>query len=303
MDAVELRRYELRSVMLREQERKELNQVKRFNSLIRTSESEIKIKGEKIKGLREEIPGARLMGDPAEQISRVRKNLNDIKVLLAERKVNEKNLQDLLQSRDSVIETITKIKAQNSKVSELSDAKKEEIKSRKESVSLEESTEIRGAQQRVENNGTSPVSSPGAELSITDNPVKFSESQLVQSLPINGQLPQFSGQRQDPSSSAMQQYFSEQSGARSWEEIRSGIKSVESTQTESGASVKLNINSESGSEMKVEIEKRGNKNVKVRIQSGSEIDQRKIWLKKAEIVSALEKAGYSVEALHMGGAK
>jgi hypothetical protein len=55
--------------------------------------------------------------------------------------------------------------------------------------------------------------------------------------------------------------------------------------------------------MKVEIEKRGNKNVKVRIQSGSEIDQRKIWLKKAEIVSALEKAGYSVEALHVGGAK
>lgn len=303
MDAVELRRYELRSIMLREQERKELNQVKSFNTLIRSSEGEIKIKGEKIKGLREAIPTSKHMMDPAEQVSKIKMTLRDIKLLIAERTESEKNLKGLLQSRDSIIESISKIKAQNSKVLELSDAKKEALKVQKESAILEEATDIRGAQQRIDSTTSYSIGQQGFDVNTQDTSFSQSDLQIAQFGVSNGQTFFSSSQSHDASPSNSQLHATEQFAGRSWEEVSAGIRDIQTTQSESGASVRLNINSESGSEMKVEIEKRGDKNVRVRIQSGSEIDQRKIWLKKAGLVSALEKAGYSVEAVHVGGAK
>jgi hypothetical protein len=309
MDAVELRRFEIKSTLIREQERKETLKVKHFNNLISASEIEMQKKQEKITGLKESINKVGVDSEPIEKLKTVKFLIGEIRSAHHEKKGVEKMLVSLTSERAGIIDNILSLKNRLTKIDGFVADKKIALKLEAESANLQDILETKVGAQRAERlkegknieEEVSQTNITGGEL--LDPPASIQTIEQRYDASASGNINQDNKQSSAREESARPQNPTEGRLDKVWQDIRSEVRGIESKSTDAGSEVSLTLNGGTGNDLKVKIEKRGEKVVRVMIETFDSIDQRKLWAKKSEIMSALNKAGYTVESVNVGGVK
>lgn len=306
MDGVELRRFELKSTLIREQERKETLKVKHFNQLISASEIEVKKKEDKIIGLRESISKCGVNSEPLDKLKTVKYLLNEIRSVSLEKRGVEKTINSLSVERTGIIENILNLKNKITKIDGFVADKKTAMKLESESVNLQEIVETKVGALRSESARQVKTIEEDSNVS-TNNLQELLDSQALnpsrevqKDSSFTGAMGQDTTYSNTKHESAAQQNTGKGSLEKAWQDVRAEVRGIESKTTDAGSEVSLTLNGDLGNDLKVNIEKRGDKVVRVKIETTNSIDQRKLWAKKSEIITALDKAGYTVESVNVG---
>jgi hypothetical protein len=319
MSSVEIRRYELKTSILKEDERRETIKISKFNKVISDVEAELSAKNKKLESVQERAKLSIGVESLQDRLSAFGACVKSLRNLAKEKKTVSDKLSSLNQEKASQVELVLALKNKGEKIAELISDRKALVKQVKEVAAQEE---IISTKTAIEINRAEKKEKVGAEVgetwakssyedwqaglggSISERGVDIS---VIGALSAASGLGSFGASASGPERGGDQGQQSQQgknhNQERVWSDFKSEVRGIETQKFEGGQGVALALTGDSGEELKVRVQRRGEKSVRVEIETNHSTDQRRAWGKKSEISNALKAAGFSVEAVIVGGKK
>lgn len=318
MSSVETRRYELKTTILKEDERRETLKISKFNKVISEVEAELSVKNKKIESLQERAKTSSGVESLRERLAGLSDCVRSLKNLSKEKRVVSDKLSNLNKEKAAQVEVVLGLKSKGEKIAEVIAERKamakhiKEVSAQEEIVSTKTSAEItsRESRDRVKGELGDTFSINQSDIlqgAINQGPDKVIDAAVISGLNGANSNGSFAGTSSNSERGGDQGRFNTQGESRdtqrSWSELKGEVRGVETQNFEGGKGVALALTGQSGEELKVRVQRKGQKLVRVEIETNHAADQRRAWAKKAEISTALQAAGFSVEAVIVGGKK
>ncbi len=318
MSSVETRRYELKTTILKEDERRETLKISKFNKVISEVEAELSVKNKKIESLQERAKTSSGVESLRERLAALSDCVKSLKNLSKEKRVVSDKLSSLNREKAAQVEVVLGLKSKGEKIAEVIAERKamakhiREVSAQEEIVSTKTSAEItsRESRDRVKGELGDTFSINQSDIlqgALNQGPDKVIDAAVIRGLNGAQANGSFAGTSSNSERGGEQGRFNTQGESRdtqrSWSELKGEVRGVETQNFEGGKGVALALTGQSGEELKVRVQRKGQKLVRVEIETNHAADQRRAWAKKTEISTALQAAGFSVEAVIVGGKK